>query len=70
VSLLRTDIEEEPVASIFRVEKSVSELLKFFFVRGFFCPEDTRQLLQDPHGATSQKMAFFKYIDSREELVQ
>jgi hypothetical protein len=40
VRLVRTDVADELIASIFRVEKSVRQLLRLFFVRGFYFPED------------------------------
>jgi hypothetical protein len=45
VDFVRTDVSEERIASTFRVKKSASEdaaatCLRWFFVRGFFYPED------------------------------
>jgi hypothetical protein len=101
VGLVRTDVSEERVPSIFREEKSANEempgslnlyppplalasfnyrsppqesyppvvivcsqLLTFFFARGFFYPADERDTFsrkggQDPYGAKSHKKASF-----------
>jgi hypothetical protein len=66
VSLTRTDVSEERVAFIFRVEKSasekivsswpVSQLIKLFFVCGFFTLK--KEATQDLHGVTTKKSAF------------
>jgi hypothetical protein len=68
VALVRVDVSEERVASVFREEKSKLRLLgngeRFSSLR-FLYREDsapTRRPLEDPHDATSQKTAFFMNI--------
>jgi hypothetical protein len=51
VALVRTDVSDEYIASIFRVER-ISELS--------FPPK--RRFCQDPQGATSQKTALFQLL--------
>jgi hypothetical protein len=67
VDLVRTDVSEERITSIFRVEKSVSEepatFSRWFLAHWFFYPEDggdvppKRRFAQDLHDTTSQKTA-------------
>jgi hypothetical protein len=55
VTLVKTDVSEERIASIFRLEKSASK--KKTPLVGTL---SIRQLLQDPHRASSQKTIYFK----------
>jgi hypothetical protein len=52
VALVKTDVSEERIASIIRVER-ISEL-------GTLAVTMKRRFLQKPHGVTSQKTAFIK----------
>jgi hypothetical protein len=52
VALVRTDVSEEPSASIIRVTR-LSELGTTLAI------SSNRRFLQEPHGLTSQKTAFF-----------
>jgi hypothetical protein len=66
VHLVWTDVSEESIASIFRIEKSASEESAWFLARGFFYPEDGGDTFLRNVGShkiytvTSQKTAFFK----------
>jgi hypothetical protein len=58
VALVRTDVLEKTSASILRVTRNVSRYLAI----EARCEEISvpkRRFLQEPHGVTSQKMAFF-----------
>jgi isochorismate hydrolase len=59
--LSRTDISEEIVASIFKVEKYASEksVRRFATLKMEETRSSERSVLQDPHGATFQKTSFF-----------
>jgi hypothetical protein len=65
VDLAWTDVSEECIASIFRVENSAVTCSRWFLARGFFYLEDSGDTFlwnvgsQDLHGAISQKTAFF-----------
>jgi hypothetical protein len=74
VDLVWTIVSEERIASIFRVEKSTSKepatCSSWFLACRFFQPWRWRwyvppkyRFTQDPHGATSQKTAFFLHTD-------
>jgi hypothetical protein len=64
VDLMWTDVSEERIASIFRVEKSASEEPAWRWRR--YVPPKCR-LTQDLHGATSQKTAFVTNITHYKE---
>jgi hypothetical protein len=55
MTLVRTDVSEELSASIIRVTR-IGEL-------GTMSAVTSNQFLQDPHGVTSQKTAFFLFAD-------
>jgi hypothetical protein len=58
----RTDVSEELIVSIVRVQKSAAATCSLgFLARGFFCPEDgsDRILRNVGSSATSQKTTFF-----------
>jgi hypothetical protein len=58
MDLVRTDVSEDCVTCIFRVEKYASEKsLRNVLIYWKVPPK--RRFLQDPHSATSQKTAFF-----------
>jgi hypothetical protein len=63
VAVARTDVSEERIASIIRV-KIIGDLGKKLAVTSnrstLRCVPPKRRLLQEPHGVTSQKTAFFK----------
>jgi uncharacterized protein (DUF2384 family) len=58
VALVRTDLSEEPSASIIRVTR-IGELGTTLAVRSN--RRTPRRFLQEPHGVTSQKRAFSDY---------
>jgi hypothetical protein len=71
VDIVRTDVSEERIASIFSVEKSAREepawavcSCKFLPWRWMRYALPKRQFTQDLHGATCQRTAFFKRTDS------
>jgi hypothetical protein len=66
VGVVWTDVSEERIASIFRVEKS--SLVDFLPWRGKRYVTSKRQFTQDLHGATSQKAEFFKIKESHIHL--
>jgi hypothetical protein len=57
VDLVWTNVSEEHIASIFRVEGLIWFILLPWRWRQYVPPK--RWFTQDPHGATSQKTAFF-----------
>jgi hypothetical protein len=66
VDLVRTHVSEERIASIFRVEKSASK--EPVWAGCLQPPGHVGSSLADLHGATTQKMAFFIFLDIKEQL--
>jgi hypothetical protein len=70
MDLVRTDVSEKHVASIFRLEKPASEksVSSYLTVWGRHVPPK-RRLLQDPRGATSRVGLFFIIVSDFSETL-